>query len=171
MEVENEDGEWVRYEEVTSLLEEVKKEANQLRARAELAEQALKKAIDLIASPSCEEYRAHVRSISPEEYFEECQGKCWHCATIRAEKAEANYKFMVERAADEKLDGYRKLGTRAAAAEEERDKAIARAETAEQVMQAVQALHNVAIKERDLARMQVFALKSEIEQLQVHRED
>jgi chromosome segregation ATPase len=42
----------------------------------------------------------------------------------RAEKAEANYRFMVERAADEKLDGYRELGQRAASAE-------ARAERAE----------------------------------------
>jgi hypothetical protein len=37
-------------------------------------------------------------------------------------KAEANYRFMVERAADEKLDGYRELGARAAAAENERDR-------------------------------------------------
>jgi len=41
--------------------------------------------------------------------------------TARAEKAEANYAFMVERAANEKLDGYRELGARAAAAENERD--------------------------------------------------
>lgn len=39
----------------------------------------------------------------------------------RAETAEANYRFMVERAADAKLDGYRELGERAAAAENERD--------------------------------------------------
>jgi hypothetical protein len=37
------------------------------------------------------------------------------------EKAESNYAFMVERAANEKLDGYRELGARAAAAENERD--------------------------------------------------
>ena len=48
----------------------------------------------------------------------------------RAEKAErerdearANYAFMVERAADQKLDGYRELGARAAAAEERAERA------------------------------------------------
>ena len=48
----------------------------------------------------------------------------------RAEKAErerdearANYAFMVKRAADQKLDGYRELGARAAAAEERAEKA------------------------------------------------
>jgi len=46
---------------------------------------------------------------------------------LRAEcdEAQANYRFMVERAADEKLDGYRELGARAAAAENERDEALA----------------------------------------------
>ena len=39
----------------------------------------------------------------------------------RAEKAEANYAFMVERAVNQHLDGYRELGARAAAAENERD--------------------------------------------------
>lgn len=43
----------------------------------------------------------------------------------RAEKAEANYRFMVERAADEKLDGYRELGQRAAAAEQRAERAEA----------------------------------------------
>lgn len=49
----------------------------------------------------------------------------------RAEKAEANYRFMVERAADQKLDGYRELGARAAAAEERADNAERRAIAAE----------------------------------------
>lgn len=44
----------------------------------------------------------------------------------RADTAEANYRFMVERAAEQKLDGYRELAARAAKAEEERDKANAR---------------------------------------------
>jgi len=45
---------------------------------------------------------------------------------LRAERdeAQANYRFMVERAADQRLDGYRELGARAAAAENERDKAL-----------------------------------------------
>jgi len=46
-------------------------------------------------------------------------------AIARAEKAEASYRFMVEKAADSKLDGYRELGNRAAQAEEERDAAVA----------------------------------------------
>ena len=45
---------------------------------------------------------------------------------VRAEKAEANYAFMVKRAADEKLDGYRELGARAAAAESAADALRAR---------------------------------------------
>lgn len=46
--------------------------------------------------------------------------------TLLAErnKAREDYQFMVERAADEKLDGYRELGDRAAAAEIARDKAL-----------------------------------------------
>jgi hypothetical protein len=44
-------------------------------------------------------------------------------ALKRAQIAEANYKFMAERAADERLDGYRELGARAADAERERDDA------------------------------------------------
>jgi len=39
----------------------------------------------------------------------------------RAEEAEDNYRFMVERACDEKLDGYRELGARAAEAENNSD--------------------------------------------------
>lgn len=37
------------------------------------------------------------------------------------DEARANYRFMVERAADSKLDGYRELGQRAAEAENQRD--------------------------------------------------
>jgi len=40
----------------------------------------------------------------------------------RADKAEANYRWMVERAADQRLDGYRELGARAANAENEADR-------------------------------------------------
>lgn len=49
--------------------------------------------------------------------------------TARADAAEANYRFMVERAADARLDGYRELAARAATAERERDDAVARALT------------------------------------------
>ena len=45
------------------------------------------------------------------------------CKRLRGERDEArgSYRWMVERAADQKLDGYRELGARAAAAENERD--------------------------------------------------
>lgn len=72
-----------------------------------------------------------------EEQAEERGGqfaKLWEglkAAVKRAEKAEANYRFMVERAANEKLDGYRELGERAAKAENERDSMRLRAEQAE----------------------------------------
>ena len=40
------------------------------------------------------------------------------------DEARANYQWMVERAADETLDGYRDLASRLAAAENERDDAL-----------------------------------------------
>jgi len=43
------------------------------------------------------------------------------------DEARANYQFMVDRAADEKLDGYRELASRLAAAENDRDEAIRQA--------------------------------------------
>jgi len=48
---------------------------------------------------------------------------------VRKERDEAlaKYQFMVDRAADEKLDGYRELASRLAAAENERDEAIRQA--------------------------------------------
>lgn len=47
------------------------------------------------------------------------------CKRLREERDEArgHYRWMVEHAADQKLDGYRELGARAAAAEDERDAA------------------------------------------------
>lgn len=50
---------------------------------------------------------------------------------IRAEKAEGDVRIMVEKAAAKSLDGYRELGARAAAAENERDAARARIEELE----------------------------------------
>jgi len=44
------------------------------------------------------------------------------------DEARANYAFVVERAANVQLDGYRELGARAAAAENERDEARAEVE-------------------------------------------
>ena len=52
----------------------------------------------------------------------------------RAEKAEANYAFMVERAANQRLDGYRELGVRAAAAENEADRLRAQLRETAQVL-------------------------------------
>jgi len=42
--------------------------------------------------------------------------------TDERDKARGNYQWMVERAADERLDGYRELGARAAASENEVDR-------------------------------------------------
>lgn len=41
------------------------------------------------------------------------------------DQAQANYQFMVDRAVNEKLDGYRELGAMAAAAENDRDAILA----------------------------------------------
>jgi hypothetical protein len=81
--------------------------------------------------------------------FEEHHGYCWprsptdlrdwrpSRAALEAEverltkesnEARANYQFMVDRACDQKLDGYRGLGARAAAAENERHAAVREAE-------------------------------------------
>lgn len=56
----------------------------------------------------------------------------------RAEKAEANYRFMVERAADQKLDGYRELAAKVADAENKLDAAPRRTpELTERVIAAI----------------------------------
>lgn len=71
-------------------------------------------------------------------------------ARVLAERDEArrNYAFMVERAADEKLDGYRELGARVARAEQERDEA--RAELAGRLpLDATAAAHHVEAILRD----------------------
>jgi len=44
--------------------------------------------------------------------------------TQERDEAQRNYQWMVEHSADERLDGYRELGARAAAAEAERDEAL-----------------------------------------------
>lgn len=44
--------------------------------------------------------------------------------TAERDEAIAKVQFMVNRAADEKLDGYRELGARAAAAENDRDEVL-----------------------------------------------
>ena len=53
--------------------------------------------------------------------------------TLR-EKAEANYAFMVKKAADKNLDGYRELGARAASAENEVDRLRARLRSTAQIL-------------------------------------
>lgn len=57
---------------------------------------------------------------------EECEyrGDALDRVTRERDTAQANYQFMVNRASDEKLDGYRELGMVAATAENERDEAI-----------------------------------------------
>lgn len=56
-----------------------------------------------------------------------------HALTVterERDEARANYQFMVERAADEKLDGYRELASRLADMEAERDAWYRRARVA-----------------------------------------
>ena len=55
-------------------------------------------------------------------------------AQSRAAKAEANYAHMVERAANQRLDGYRELGARAAAAENEADRLRERLRNVTQIL-------------------------------------
>ena len=74
------------------------------------------------------------------------------------EKAEANYAFMVERAANEKLDGYRELGAKAAAAENERNALRERLrETAQILIEAVGA--DGPTNAEDAARMAVTRME------------
>ena len=55
------------------------------------------------------------------------------CSALKAErdKASADFQFMVDRAADQHLDGYRELGRRAAQAENDRDALKSRVERLE----------------------------------------
>lgn len=104
----------------------------------------------------------------------------------RAEKAErerdearANYAFMVERAADQKLDGYRELGARAAAAEERAEKAELELERLRSDAKTLAAEHfaadyraaiaraDKAEDERDEARAERDALREALELAEV----
>ena len=72
------------------------------------------------------------------------------------DEARANYAFMVERAADQRLDGYRELGAKAAAAEEraekaERERDEARAEVATLLANADADAHTISRMGRGLA--------------------
>jgi hypothetical protein len=54
-------------------------------------------------------------------------GESCRCEVIKErDEARANYQWMVNRACDEKLDGYRELGAKCAQLEEERDEARAK---------------------------------------------
>ena len=63
-----------------------------------------------------------------------------HALTVterERDEAQANYRLMVERAADEKLDGYRELASRLAAMEAERDEARRERDKARDELEAV----------------------------------
>jgi chromosome segregation ATPase len=81
-------------------------------------------------------------------------------ASLRAENARlrgerdgalANYRFMVERAADQKLDGYRELGARAAAAENELDDLRAQLAKVRADLETMIAVHDEVERDRDEA--------------------
>jgi chromosome segregation ATPase len=93
-------------------------------------------------------------------------------AEARRERDEArkNYQFMVNRAADEKLDGYRELGARVAAAEEARDAAIRRAEESDAALRAqTEALETVVAECNDL-REDLVATGKRAEEAEVRAE-
>lgn len=69
------------------------------------------------------------------------------------DKALANYQFMVERAAYEKLDGYRELGARAAQAENERDLALKAAADARLAFEALEERIQAISEEAILAQV------------------
>lgn len=71
--------------------------------------------------------------------------------TAERDKANANYRFMVERAADASLEGYRELGARAAAAENERDALRADLAEVRKYAEAVRAEIDTLTKQRDNA--------------------
>lgn len=88
------------------------------------------------------------------------------------DKAQANYQFMVNRACNEKLDGYRELGSKCASLEEERDVALTEVarlkaeieEASEEISDTqTQADHWASIS-RDY-EIERDALKTEVEQL------
>jgi len=78
-------------------------------------------------------------------------------AEARADKAEADFKWMVDKAADEKLPAYRELGARAAAAETRADEAerLLRTSNAE-VVAAVNAIA-VGVEWRQVAVLDLVA--------------
>jgi hypothetical protein len=83
--------------------------------------------------------------------------------TAERDEARANYRFMVERAADQKLDGYRELGARAAAAEQERDEARAECERHRIfTREAGELLHSSAVKWMAEQRAIIAPLQAEI---------
>jgi hypothetical protein len=67
-------------------------------------------------------------------------------------EAMAKYGFMVERACDEKLDGYRELASRLAAAKNDLDEALKRAEKAERVAEERENIIKAQATEIDRAR-------------------
>lgn len=80
----------------------------------------------------------------PEEWYGEPSFSTWVMLDLRDARAELatlrqQLREMVEKAADEKLDGYRELGARAAQAENERDDARAALRLADQARLAAEA--------------------------------
>ena len=76
---------------------------------------------------SCAVANAFHRGMSGEELRATCLAIMDRLATAEAErdKAQENYRWMVNKAADRSLDGYRELGAKCAALEAERDAARA----------------------------------------------
>jgi DNA repair exonuclease SbcCD ATPase subunit len=89
-----------------------------------------------------------------------CGEQCSHAAVIEKlikerDEARKNYQWMVERAADNRLDGYRELGARAAAAENERDEARQLVHDAHAVL--AEALRDVRARDKALDALTTVA--------------
>lgn len=70
-------------------------------------------------------------------------------ATARAERAEANYQFMVDRACNEKLDGYRELGAESLANLERAERAEAEVKRLRDGIEVLARVHEVNGKVHD----------------------
>ena len=89
-------------------------------------------------------------------------GESCRCEVIKErDEARANYQWMVNRACDEKLDGYRELGAKCAQLEEERDEARAEVD---------RLMHQLADATSETTRARLEA-KREVEALTDERDE
>jgi hypothetical protein len=81
------------------------------------------------------------------------------------DEARANYQFMVNRACNEKLDGYRELGAKCASLEEERDAARAEMKRLRSDKELAEAFASERRIERDAAKAELMGVYAKVERL------